>query len=706
VDLKHVTNKIDELVKLDDNLRVFESQLLSKEYLDGVAEEVNQVLQEAGQMPLQEIAKKYAFTTPFLDEILRPRLGTFVQGRVDNGILYTQAYIQRQTALIRGVLSAVTRPTVVSQLLSTYKIQESLFNTVVADLIKAGRVAGSIQSREWVPDVFAREQESAVRRFLDQNGYIEYSFMERMEVSAPKSFLRDRLKAKGTALSAIFLSDAVSSQVESAVDEAISSGTWTCLMQLLPPIVPQRDAQRLLQTALDAKGREGNHMVESVDSDGELCFVPAALLDKVAAAVQKHAEVHSDKLHQLLVATVQPPAEEDPRDGAAEGRGRGGKGKKGRRGEEEEEPVPEVIEAPVKGQKKREKGMGGREKHTAKKKEKPAAAAAVSSTARTGSGGKKGAMDAATDAALMAEVSAAVRPVLVAGSAGHDLPDGLEAAVVARFRGAALSAFEKAAHSIFVTGNKTAAAAIQGPFTAAKGTFDLFLKGARALELSGAETVALERLLLKRGGGEIAALLVSGALKEAKVADAPEVTALSSPEARLAVLPQCGSHIRPLLIDLEQAMAPTKKTVDDFASALDIVCRTMGLQQPLALDKNKERGALHQHKLQWNEELAAATDAGVVILLVLQLLVLHTRKALVHIPWRAAPAVVALLAADYTAETCQLLSRLTTSVSAAREAAGDGSATPAVDLPEEAEGLAAARELVTKEGLATAVLPK
>ena len=52
--------------------------VFTSEYLDGLAEEVNQMLQESGQLRLVELAASFNITTQFLIETLTPRLGTIV----------------------------------------------------------------------------------------------------------------------------------------------------------------------------------------------------------------------------------------------------------------------------------------------------------------------------------------------------------------------------------------------------------------------------------------------------------------------------------------------------------------------------------------------------------------------------------------------------------------------------------------------------
>lgn len=109
-------------------------------YLDRLAEEVNDKLQEAGLITLAELCKSYDLPGDFLSEVssrkslsimmmmlcvcdsrvcvsllpqeLSKRLGSLIQGEMDpynRGVIFTQAFVARHKARIRGLFSAITR---------------------------------------------------------------------------------------------------------------------------------------------------------------------------------------------------------------------------------------------------------------------------------------------------------------------------------------------------------------------------------------------------------------------------------------------------------------------------------------------------------------------------------------------------------------------------------------------------------------------
>ncbi len=62
VDLEHVERKVRELVAKDDSLRlVAQGELVTQYYLDQLCLEIEEALQTAGEMPVSDLASRFAF---------------------------------------------------------------------------------------------------------------------------------------------------------------------------------------------------------------------------------------------------------------------------------------------------------------------------------------------------------------------------------------------------------------------------------------------------------------------------------------------------------------------------------------------------------------------------------------------------------------------------------------------------------------------
>uniref|UniRef100_A0A672QGS0 E3 UFM1-protein ligase 1 n=1 Tax=Sinocyclocheilus grahami TaxID=75366 RepID=A0A672QGS0_SINGR len=108
VDLVHVESRASEIAKSDKGTQIILGQLIDETYLDRLAEEVNDKLQQAGQVNIAELCKTYDLPGDFLTEELNSRLGRAIHGQIDQynrGVIFTQAFLSRHKACICGLFS-------------------------------------------------------------------------------------------------------------------------------------------------------------------------------------------------------------------------------------------------------------------------------------------------------------------------------------------------------------------------------------------------------------------------------------------------------------------------------------------------------------------------------------------------------------------------------------------------------------------------
>ncbi|KQJ91114.1 hypothetical protein BRADI_4g35665v3 [Brachypodium distachyon] len=86
--------------------------------------------------------------------ILEPRLGTNVQGRLEGGQIYSPAYVSRITAMVRGAARGITvlsnLPSVwnsLQQQLQGVSVEGLFFQSIFVSLLKEGAVLGSVRGR-------------------------------------------------------------------------------------------------------------------------------------------------------------------------------------------------------------------------------------------------------------------------------------------------------------------------------------------------------------------------------------------------------------------------------------------------------------------------------------------------------------------------------------------------------------------------------
>ncbi|KAM9444507.1 E3 UFM1-protein ligase 1 [Clarias gariepinus] len=254
VDLVHVESRANEVARSEKGTRIILGQLITEHYLEQMCEEVNDKLQEAGQVNITELSKTHQLPADFLTQELSARLGRLVDGHMDqfNGLIFTQNFINRQKAKIRGLFSSITRPTLVNNLINQYGLQDNLLYSLLEELVNSGRVLGSVvggrqDKAVFVPDVYCRAQNAWVESFLTHNSYLEFESLSRLGIPDPVSYIKKRFKdRKLLFLQSVCVDAAILDQLEASVEEAINSETWIDLQLLLPSCLSLDDSATLI----------------------------------------------------------------------------------------------------------------------------------------------------------------------------------------------------------------------------------------------------------------------------------------------------------------------------------------------------------------------------------------------------------------------------------------------------------------------------
>jgi hypothetical protein len=223
-----------------------------------LCEEINDLIQEAGQASLTDLSRNFNLPYNFLLEYVEAALDVQIRGyldKSDTGIIYTESYVNRYRSRIRGLFHAITRPTAVSTIISEGGFQEKLFNTVLHQLISNEELSGNLRGRQekavYIPDVYTRNQKKWADSFLATNGYLEYDALSRIGINDPREYISQHyctMSGSGelVQLSTCCVGKAVVTRVEGALEEMLGSGGWFDSMPLLPSPCTPSDAELLL----------------------------------------------------------------------------------------------------------------------------------------------------------------------------------------------------------------------------------------------------------------------------------------------------------------------------------------------------------------------------------------------------------------------------------------------------------------------------
>ncbi|XP_042213163.1 E3 UFM1-protein ligase 1-like [Homarus americanus] len=235
-------------------------QLITQDYLDAIAEEINEKLQQEGSTTVADLVKHYELPGDFMLEVVVERLGTIIQGQQDthdHTVIFTNAFVARHKAHVRGVLCAITQPTQVSTIIAQHGFQQRLFFSVAEKLIATGRVSGAltggrqIHRAMYIPSIYSRTQNEWVDNFLKQNGYLEFEALRRLEISDPEGHIRRRFKDEDlTFVGEVCVGSSLIDQIDAAIDDALLSGGWVDIYPLLPTVFSPEEGNQLVDIAL------------------------------------------------------------------------------------------------------------------------------------------------------------------------------------------------------------------------------------------------------------------------------------------------------------------------------------------------------------------------------------------------------------------------------------------------------------------------
>ena len=631
VDLSHVENKVNDVIKGDKNLTLVLGQLIDQCYLDTLAEEINDRLQDEGRLTIAELAKSYDLPGHFISKTIQSHLGVVIQGEidvVDRDVLFTEAYIARHHAIVKGAFSAITRPTPVIAVINLYGLHESLFYSILEGLVSSGQLAGTIaggrqERAHYIPDIYTRVQNEWVDSFFKQNGYLEYDTLSRLGISDPKSYIKKRFKSNTLQyLSSCCMGSHLEDQIEAEIAEALGNGGWFDILPSLPSICTENDAHQLLTHILRRK-------------PGVLVFCDSIVADETLISTCQKPFYDIIKTKAQVVARTNPGLliTDDKKGGAISALDETNSTKEVRR-----EQRRKKASAGKSGG-----GTQGREVKTKSTKKK-----SFRSRDADDSDDDSGTRGRHTDQEFMSmnDIEAELKQMEVL----QDSPEELIMGVAQRLHRPLNKLFLETAKSIILHSSggatrKRAHGELTEKITSLWMNAKLFEKG---LKLFNDDSQGhLTKYLLKTICTDITNIIIT-----CMASDYCEVEdeSLQTTESRGKVLNKITEeHIRSTMSKLNGSL--NGKSLDDFFHELDRACGSgildIILRKP---DKKKERQVVFHHRQALIEQLKQEIDPALSLHLASVLLFQVFTQCMLHAPGRLVPHTIALLGGHLTAD--------------------------------------------------------
>ncbi|KAL8584472.1 hypothetical protein ACOMHN_032090 [Nucella lapillus] len=623
VDLSHVEAKVNDLVKHDPSLTLVLGQLIDSSYREKLAAEINDLLQEQGQVTVGEMAQSHDLPPDFVREVVVGGVGAGVIGgqvdSQDSHVVFTHTFVLRVKARIRGAFSALTVPTPVGNIRVKTGCQERLFHSVLDDLLKEGRLQGSVSGGRqdksvFYPDIYTRAQNHWLDSFYAQNGYLEYDALTRQGLTDVKTTIKRRLKGQGLLmLDSCCVGPLLQDQVTASVDDALTNHTWVDVKTMLPSCLSRQDVSELLSSVL--RGQQGAFVC------GETVVASQTLV--------------SDST-QLFTDLVREKAEKDIRDNPALLKGDGDKTSAAKMAGLEDAGKEDRKEQRRKKATagSRKEGTGGREVKTKATKKKGR--------------GREVEEEEEDDGVLQSQNNMADCPPALL----KDIAAQLHRLLTRQYQEECRSIFvqtpltrqyQEECRSIFVQTSGTGTGAerrkafgqLQDRVASLWTNTHLFLKGIALFQ--DAHQAALSRHLLKTLCTDITNLLLNAVATDHMVCSSDDTH--YTPEARLKLISSLPKDVQAPLSRMHLTL--NGQSVEEFLAPMEQLCGSSHvsilLRKP---DKRKERQLVFAHRQSLADQLRGESEAALTLHLAVTMLFQTLAQAMVHAPGRLVPALL------------------------------------------------------------------
>lgn len=268
VDLAHINAHINDVLKGQSDIHLVLGQLIDNSYIFKIATEINEKLQQAGQINVSELTVEYDLPAEFLQQsVLERQLGKLIQGKQDKSdgkVFFTESFVARSKAKIRGALSGLTRPTPVTVILNQIALSEKLFFGLFDQVAVYGNLSSRLAGAQYIPHIYSRSQNEWVTSFYKQNGYLEYEALMRLGIGDYRTYLKKQLEGEEVFyLDSCVVSKRIVEQIEADVEECIASKSYVDLQNSLPSVFNENDLKEVLKIVLNKQKESQTVVIEN-----------------------------------------------------------------------------------------------------------------------------------------------------------------------------------------------------------------------------------------------------------------------------------------------------------------------------------------------------------------------------------------------------------------------------------------------------------
>ncbi|ALC46915.1 CG1104 [Drosophila busckii] len=601
VDLSRIVDLAERIAADNPQIHLMLGQLIDEDYITHIAQEINEKLAQRGEISISDLTSQFDLPSDFLQHnVVEKHLGKIIKGRQDAAnprIFFTQAYIQRCKAKIRGALAAITRPTNVAVILTQINVQEKIFHSLIDEISPAGQLTSKQTNAQYVPHIYAKSQSDWVSSFYKQNSFLEYEAINKLGISDAKSYIRKQfpneefLFLKRVALGA----QLIDLTVVSALNECNATKQYLDLSTVLPSNLSEEDIQEVFDAVMAQKHCNPSHFVY-LDS---IVFSQAYLTQLVHTCqdmAQAHAKAAVDTgVYQQYIVDktlaqkgnntgAAHDADDDKLDKRDERRKKAASGKAG--------GGAQGRETKTKSTKKHQRGRAAAHNDSDNEDEAMQTSAGNSrKSAKT--------LDLVKEADIIKQIKATLEEEGL-----EHLAASIAGIYVNQLNQAALVKAQELYEATPQTNRRQTHAAIQERVNTLLVDIRLYEKG---LKLFSADTQAqLVKYLLKSLGNDICNELTLYVAAECSLT--VKSTNLNV-DQRIKLIQECDAQYRAALVEQNKAL---NKTIEDFEIATEAVLKDCSMIVKKA-DKKKDRLLILDHKDKLLQQLQECNEPALVL---------------------------------------------------------------------------------------------
>ncbi|KAL1450860.1 hypothetical protein WDU94_003174 [Cyamophila willieti] len=318
VDLANILNinhsivqaQCNEIQKVDKEYQIILGQLIHTDYVRNVAVEINELLAKNGSVTIGELTKTYNLPGDFLLATIESNLNTIInnvtQDKTDSRLFYTDSFINRNKAVVRGALLSINKPTQLIHIVKLVNVDMNVFNIIIDQLINDKQIGGQLSNRSslnscmYIPHHYIKEQNEYIDNFFKVNNYLEYDNLKRYNISEPVTFIKKHFASSIDSivfLNSCCVNELILEQILCNVEEVVETDSLLDMSNVVPTICNDQDIADVIEHLFKHRNvnKENNLSVflnNVLVSDG--------FLSKIKKPFRKDSETMKEKCDTIV----------------------------------------------------------------------------------------------------------------------------------------------------------------------------------------------------------------------------------------------------------------------------------------------------------------------------------------------------------------------------------------------------------------------